>query len=333
VRSGGGLLLVTGPESAPERWSSEWNSLLPGRPSEIIERDPIRGATLAQVDRDHPAFTLFRGARGSGLGTPRFFRYRNLELIEEPLPASVKPESEADEVGPRVIARFDDGSPALAQRMVGAGRVLLWTSTLDTEWSDFPLHPVFLPLVREVVQFTAGRRETVPYFTVGQPMDSRYLLVQAGIIDEGAAEAESDSANENSVLGLLVAPDGSGLDLAGTGGALLQLAEPGFYEVRRAGQTTAEWVVAVNPDVREADPARLDPEELMLAMSQGATEDSYSQLADNSLLGEGTDTRRALEEGERRQGVWRFLLLGAMVLLLGETLLVGRRKPLAKQVS
>lgn len=336
VRSGGGLLLVTGPESAPEQWSSEWNSLLPGRPGEIIERDPARGATLAQVDRDHPAFTVFRGASGSGLGSPRFFRYRELALIEEPPSTSVAPGSEPDDTGPRVVARFDDGSPALAQRSVGAGRVLLWTSTLDTAWSDFPLHPVFLPLVREVVQFAAARRESVPYFTVGQPLDSRYLLVEAGIIDEGAAADESDTADENPVLGLLVGPDGSGLDLAGTGGALLQLAGPGFYEVRRVGQTTAEWVVAVNPDVREADPARLDPEELILAMSQGTTGDSDSQLAGNSLfgdLGEGADGRTVLEEGERRQGVWRFLLLGAMLLLLGETLLSGRRKPLAKQVG
>ena len=336
VRQGGGLLVVTGPESSPEQWSSEWNSLLPGRPGEIIERDPARGATLAQIDRDHPAFTLFRGPSGSGLGTPRFFRYRELRLFE--VPESESPESggQVDESGPRVVARFDDGSPALAQRSVGAGRVLLWTSTLDTEWSDFPLHPVFLPLVREIVQFTAARGESVPYFTVGQPLDSRYLLVEAGIISEGVAAAGTDPGRENPVLGLLVGPDGSGLDLTAAGGAPLQLSGPGFYEVRRAGEATADWAIAVNADVREADPARLDPEDLALALSQGAAADPGALVAQNSLvgdLGDGADSRTVLEEGERRQSVWRFLLLGAIVLLLGETLIVGRRKPLAKQVG
>ena len=88
VTEGGGLFVVAGPESVPEEWSSAWNLFLPGSLGEIVERDPARGASLAQVDRDHPVFTVFRGAGGSGLGTPRFFRYRELDL---PDPSSVAP--------------------------------------------------------------------------------------------------------------------------------------------------------------------------------------------------------------------------------------------------
>lgn len=340
VREGGGLLVVTGPESAPDEWSSAWDSFLPGSPGDVIERDPARGASLAQVDRDHPIFTLFRGAGGSGLGTPRFFRYRELDLPAESSRTPPETTDEMDEDGPRVLARFDDGSPALAQRIVGAGRVLLWTSTLDNEWSDFPLHLVFLPVVREVVQFTAARRESVPYFSVGQPLDSRFLLIEAGIISEGQDFPETGTTgvvDESPVLGLLAGPDGTGLDLTGAGGELLQLSAPGFYEVRPAGEgSVTQWVLAVNADVREADPARMDPEELVLAVAPTAAAEPDETMAQNSLTGdlsEGTDLRTVLEEGERRQGVWRLLLLGAILLLLGETIFAGRRKPLAKQVG
>ena len=340
VREGGGLLVVTGPESAPDEWSSAWNSFLPGSPGNVIERDPSRGVSLAQVDRDHPIFTLFRGAGGSGLGTPRFFRYRELDLPGESSRTPPETTDETDEDGPRVLARFDDGSPALAQRIVGAGRVLLWTSTLDNEWSDFPLHPVFLPVVREVVQFTAARRESVPYFSVGQPLNSRFLLIEAGIISEGQDLPETGTTGaveESPVLGLLAGPDGTGLDLTGARGELLQLSSPGFYEVRSAGEgSVTQWVLAVNADVREADPARMDPEELVLAVAPTAAAEPDETMAQSSLTGdlsEGTDTRTVLEEGERRQGVWRFLLLGAILLLLGETIFAGRRKPLAKQVG
>ncbi len=340
VMGGGGLFVVTGPESAPDEWSSTWDPFLPGRSGDVIERDPGRGASLAQVDRDHPIFTLFRGAGGSGLGTPRFFRYRELDLPDEFSPPPAEITDEMNEDGPQVLARFDDGSPALAQRIVGGGRVLLWTSTLDNEWSDFPLHPVFLPVVREVVQFAAARRESVPYFSVGQPLGSRFLLIEAGIISEGESLPDTGTTgavDQSPVLGLLAGPDGTGLNLTGAGGDLLQIPSPGFYEVRPEGEgSVAEWVLAVNADVREADPARMDPEELMLAIAPPAAAAPDGAMAQNSLTGdlsEGTNPRTVIEEGERRQSLWRFLLLGVILLLLGETILAGRSKPLAKQIG
>jgi hypothetical protein len=49
------------------------------------------------------------------------------------------------------------------------------------------------------------------------------------------------------------------------------------------------------------------------------------------LVSGGPGEVTLLQETERRQGAWRFLLLGAVMLLLGETLLAARSKPLAKQ--
>ena len=39
------------------------------------------------------------------------------------------------------------GSVALAERRVGDGRVLVFSSTFDGYWNDLPVQPVFLPLV------------------------------------------------------------------------------------------------------------------------------------------------------------------------------------------
>src|SRR5690606_23911968 len=71
----------------------------------------------------------------------------------------------------RVLARFDDGRVALAERRVGQGRVLVWTSTLDTYWNDLALQPVFLPLVHQVVRYASGRGEVVPSYLAGQVID------------------------------------------------------------------------------------------------------------------------------------------------------------------
>ena len=335
LRGGGGLLVAAGPGSDADSWSTGWNEFIPARPGEIVERDPAMAASLAQVDRDHPVFTVFDGEGGSGLGAPRFFRYRRLD-VPEPDPADGEGTA-TEEQDPRVLARLDDGTPILAQRTTGAGRVLVWTSTFDNEWSDFPLHPVFLPVVREIVQFTGARRESVPYFTVGQPLDPTFVLIEAGLLEEGtpAAGEEDGAAAPGPALGLLVGPDGSALELVPDGGALLQLGSPGFYEVREEEEGGTEWVLAVNPDVREADPARIDPEELTIAVAPESTAEGAAAAAGlaGGDLSQVTDPDATLEDGERRQGAWRFLLAGAILLLLGETHLAGRKKPLAKQAG
>jgi hypothetical protein len=87
----------------------------------------------------------------------------------------------------------------------------------------------------------------------------------------------------------------------------------------------------VNIDPEEADPARIDPADLTLAAApQGEVAASAgNDIEGGDLLG-GTDRQALLREGEARQGAWRFLLLAAILLLIGETILAGRSKPLVR---
>jgi hypothetical protein len=227
---------------------------------------------------------------------------------------------------PLVIARFDDGAPALAERRVGLGHVLLWTSTFDNSWTDFPIHPVFLPVMQEMARYAASEMEADPYFTVGQPLDADFLLAEAG-----AAVPISRAGEESQPLpaAILVGPDGLGLELGGAAGDLVQLSVPGFYEVRLGEDgTDGSSTFAANPDVAEADPTRIDPEELILAVAPGSrgVGDSSDLAAD--VLGNSAAAATLLQEGERRQGAWRFLLLGAVLLLVSEALVASRTSPL-----
>jgi len=338
VTQGGGLLVVAGPASAPANWEAAWDAYLPGRPGNPVDRNPARGGSLSRIDRDHPVFTPFAGLTGSGLGAPRFFRYRAL-----PLPASSGPATEtdpgggtasaSDDLAPRVLAYFDDGSPALAERPVGAGRVLLWTSSLDTGWGDFPLHPIFLPVVRELARHTAAQRESVPYFTVGQPLDAGFLLAEAGApVAVPGRDADTDGAPTavSELRGILVGPGGVATELGEGGAPLVQLATPGFYELR-IGDTAAGdgRVFAVNPDVSEADPSRMDPAEIVLAAAPGSSAEVGEEgITAGNLAGDGMGRSALLQEGERRQGAWRYLLMGALILLIAEAILAGRSQPL-----
>ena len=82
---------------------------------------------------------MFKAPRSGDFSAARVFRYRALE----PAPDD------------RVLARYDDGAVAAAERRVGTGRVIAWTTTLDDSWSDLPQKPVYLPLVHQLVKYLA----------------------------------------------------------------------------------------------------------------------------------------------------------------------------------
>ena len=120
MTQGGGLFLSLGGSHAVERRRLP---LLPGKLWRVpVERLTGGGGTLGYLDYSHPVFDDFKDPRNGNFTTMRFFKYRPLT----PAPTD------------KVLARFDDGAAAMVERVVGSGRVIAFTSTLDNRWNDFP---------------------------------------------------------------------------------------------------------------------------------------------------------------------------------------------------
>ena len=220
----------------------------------------------------------------------------------------------------RILARYDDGAVALAERRLGKGRVLVWSSTLDAFWNDLARQPVFLPFVHQVVRYLSGRTETVSSFTAGQVLD----VTDAGAMaTAGLGEVTRALAGEEERVALT--PSGSSLALPpGEGPQFLHLREQGIYEIRTPGNSDVRpLAVAVNVDLEEADLTRVDVEELIASIS--------SRLPAGDAMGlEGPRAARLrLEDQERRQSIWRYLLLAAFVVLVVESLVSNRRSRVA----
>jgi hypothetical protein len=277
VEGGGGLLVVLGEQTTPASWAGEAAALLPGAFGPAVDRSADWGATLAYVDYGHPVFELFRGPHSGDFSSARFFRYRPLAAKDG------------------VLARFDDGAPALAARTAGKGRVLVWTSSADTSWNDLALQPVFLPFLHRLVRHAASHVESPAWYTVGEALD----LSREPLLKKGEAAA--------------LAPSGERSRLA-AGSQGLELTAPGFYEVRPAGGGAAVRVAAVNLDRAESDLAAMDPEELAASVQRGGGE-AASAAAEPALT---------TEEHESRQALWQYLLLAALALLAAETVLSNR---------
>jgi len=94
------------------------------------------------------------------------------------------------------------------------------------------------------------------------------------------------------------------------------LGEAGFYAVYPLGRERASYPVAVNVDRVESDLASLDIEAFVAAVTVPDT-----ATASAGALGSSTVTPA---DRERRQGMWWFLVLGALTLLVVESLWSNR---------
>jgi hypothetical protein len=276
VEGGGGLLVAAGQRAS---WPSDVEAL-PASIGAPVDRTRGPAARITGLELGHAVFEAFRAPRSGDFSSTRVYGYRQVAAVADA----------------QVLARFDGGAPAVLEKRLGAGRVLLWSSTLDQSWTDLPMKPVFLPFLHRAATYLASYVPPQPSLTVGQ------------VLDPTAAGARKGQAPPR----VLLTPAGRRVDLTDEGAEVLELAEAGFYELRGEGNEAA--VVAANVDPAEADPTPIDPAEIVSAASGGAP--GAGATANSTPL--------TPEAREKSQRIWWYLLF-AGVLLLGLDTLVSNR--------
>jgi hypothetical protein len=231
--------------------------------------------SVTRVEASHPTLAATRGWRAVS--------------VARALPLTL---SQAD----RVLVQLGDGQPLLLEREIGAGRLLLLTTRLDSAWSDLPVQPVFVNFMAEAARYLSGEDRLERQQTAG----SSLILRQSG-----------------AVSGQVIDPDGREiLALADTRrGADIRLRKTGFYEVYTPG---ADTLVAVNPDLRESD---------LATMTENAQADWQNLLASpGSATGEG----EAMVMKPVPLPLWQGVLALLAAVVLAESLLgngyLGQRR-------
>ncbi len=289
---GGGVLVILGESS---RIPGDAADLLPAVVSEPVDRRPA--GRLGYLDYSHPVLEPFGGPDGGDFSRARFYRYRRMEPTDSA----------------QVLARFDDGVPAMVGGRVGAGRVVVWASSADNFWNDLVLQPLFLPLLHQTVAYLRNDTPVPDAYLAGDVLD---LSTPESVGLRASDPLPTGAQTENDRVALT--PSGSSVSVpGGAAQPFLDLDEQGFYQIRAPGSDEPRPVtVAVNVDVAESDLRSMDPEELVLAVqSTAATAEGGGEVQGEMV--------RA-EDLERRQGLWRFLLVAAFVLLVVETVLSNR---------
>jgi hypothetical protein len=266
---------------------------MPATLGATVDRSGDAGGTLSSVDYSHPIFEIFNAPRSGDFSTARFNRYRTMT----PQP------------GASVLAKFDDGSPALVERSVGEGKLIMWASTIDPYWTTFPLQPVFLPFVHQLGKHAGRYADPRPWFIAGEVLDlSRHGELTTPFTGGRAADSAASLVMESpSGVRERATPSGAG--------HLVTLHEQGFYELRGLNTPVGSGrPIAVNVDPSESDLSHLDPQDIVVAVTA---------VPGQPVPGADLNTSTPQDQ-ERRQRIWWYLLLVAVLILGGETLLSNR---------
>lgn len=294
VRKGGGLIVAAGERMAGPggRWVDK---LLPApvRGVRKLGRDtgapPVR---LGTPPAGLPMFDLFRGTAGEGLRAATFDRY-----------VLVSPAEDGERT---TLLSYGDGAPALLERSLGEGRVMLLTSTIDRDWTDLAVSTGFLPLMQEACHHVARSAAR---------SSSRVAVFGAGAFVPAPASARNADW-QGPPEGRRVAVAGDAVD-AVDGIPLPSGAAPGVHTLTfrdSAGRVVSQEDVVVVAPAQESDLTPLAP-------------DVQAALAGIAPGGDGP--RAGAPPPERRADLWPWSLLLLVFLLLAETaLLVRRRTPL-----
>jgi hypothetical protein len=283
VNGGGQLIISTGPHTEANSFNAAFQKISPALLRESVQTKAGESVAITDVKFDHPIFEVFR--ESGRLATLHVFGY----FRSEPIANS------------SVLARFEDGSPALIEANIGKGRVLLFTSSLGASWNDLPLTPLYLPFVHQMISY-AGAREENSWYALGQTFTVRK---EAAGTPPAVDTPSGARLNESRLT-----PSG---DLLVTG------FEPGFYRLRYAA---APDFAAVDTDGNEGDFTKVNFSEFVAGVSGGA----------GSAEGGAAANRLTNEEIEGRQKVWWSILFVALLLLVAESLL-ARRTKMAKMVG
>jgi len=276
-----GKVLVLAPVSVAAAASVE--PLLGLTPAAVQEGTFPTYGMLGEIDFRHPLFASFADARFSDFTKIHFWKHRHFDLAL--LPAG------------RVLARFDNGAPAIFEVIVGHGRVLVWAAGWHPADSQLALSSKFVPLLYSVLELAGAQPVATPVHQVGEAVPVR----------------AAHGADATAIA--VTRPDGARVDLATGAHEFPQTTMPGIYRAQ-AGQERTRF--AVNLDPAESRTAVMPSDEL----------DRLGVLVVQPPVRETPSAERTVwlknSELESRQKLWRWAIIASLLVLVLETWLAGQ---------
>ena len=243
VRKGGGVFFILGDNVDPEFYARETAGKLFG----FSLRDPLTPTknlggffSFEKIDLEHPIFQVYRDVERGDAPAIKFSSIFEL------------PESSKDT---KTLIRFNLGTPALVEKSLGKGKLLLLAAPVDETQGDLVIHPFFVPMINRSVEYLASDLTRL----------DENVLVGSEVFRELPADLAGkeievvDPQMKRRTLHPSFQTDKLVLNIS-------DIPLPGIYSIRVLGSSgdQPETVdrFAVNIDPRDSDPRRIDSSNL-----------------------------------------------------------------------
>ena len=257
VSDGGGLVFLMGDQIDEDVYNDllfkDGDGILPLKLLTVQGDDKEEEWVYFKKEKEnHPLFRFFEGENNQLLDEVKVFRWWDTEF-----------ESDIDENNPSdVIARFSsvDNSIAIAEKRIGAGRVLAMTTPLDNDWSNFPENgAAFLITSQELVRYMSPDLVSDGFISVSEPinyaLDVREFRQQVKIITPQVADPVTIDA-------LPVGDDKNEFNWYIN---YEKTINQGIYEIQKERADNSGFLsvlFAANVDQLESDLERMDPKQI-----------------------------------------------------------------------
>lgn len=290
VNSGGGLLIVTGKNTIP----AELTRL--GNMTKLMPADVLK-KKVYEEKYFHPKFPA-----GGSATILEIFDLKSTQILTAVKVKEfweVKPGKQAS-----IIATFIN-DPFLVQKKLGKGTVMLWTTSLNADWTNFPFTPDYLPLLQNLMIHLSSSVKPPVNILPGEPL----LYSSAKPITGGI---ESANAIPKNLKMTVITPDGKKHPVKAEDLSDEQVLEwedtwlTGLYTV--TAPNTPDRYFSVMTDGTESNLATLDS-----AAKKMTGADSFLQfIEDDNALYEAIKHETGIVEW------WKFFIFAAIVLLCAE---------------
>ncbi len=275
VQGGGSVLMSLGKNATPGRHLPVADLQMMNLHTVVGDREsPL---TVAKVDTSYPSF-----ARAQNWGGVEFYQAARIQLPQ------ASPQL-------RVAATFSDGSPMFLDKQVGAGHVLVFTSTFDNIANNLPVEPVWLPFLDQTTHEMGGIGTSQGNYKVGS-------FVELRTPREKGVPVEIVGPGDKRLLTLSES----------TKATNFQFPTQGFFDIRRANGR--EELASVNTDRRESDFSLVPAETLNLWKNTGIASGTEATSSASTASDQGND----------KAELWPYVLGMLALLAVAESVLGNR---------
>ncbi len=257
LKQGGGVVFFAGDQLRADRYNrvlfDSGHGLLPAEFGPVVG-DPQRRENpyfFDPLQYRHPIVADYAGQPDpvtASLMNVKTFRYYKLN-----------PSAAA---GARVALRVGK-DPLIVEARRHRGRVVVVGTSADRDWTDWPIHQSYPPVMEKIVLLAASGRFEDRNIPVGRPIDEIFPVSAAGaeavVTWPDLDEAVKDSDVQHAESKLELDGDVSHLHFTRTD-------RSGTYRVQVGAPLGLTSRFAANPDPAESDPAKLDAVALRTAV-------------------------------------------------------------------